>query len=321
MKQPLNITISGSYRKFPEAVAKDIEQFKDLGANVLSPASGIIIGGTKEFVLLEGDPLTNINTLSPETFPHIFRTIENSHLTAIQHSDALWLTLPTGYCGPATTFELGWALAHNIPVYTRTIDYTTATEPLLHAYVRPITTPTDLVEIPALTRVPKHTRKIMRRWIDHFQETPTFMNATIAVGAIIIDNSTIYTQPIDQEILLVKTHKWNGKYSIVGGSITRKEHLQKSLERHVQEQTGLVGTIGKLLCAFHMLPNSGYYNPQAERTYIDHAVTVNKRAIQLDDRAEEARWIAPKDALTELDIEPNARITIEHYLTSLKPAA
>ncbi len=53
------VAISGSYRKFPEQLAHDIEHFQDLGVNVLSPHSATIISSLDGFVLLQNDPLTS----------------------------------------------------------------------------------------------------------------------------------------------------------------------------------------------------------------------------------------------------------------------
>jgi ADP-ribose pyrophosphatase YjhB (NUDIX family) len=67
--------------------------------------------------------------------------------------------------------------------------------------------------------------------------------SAVAAGAIIEHERT-------KEILLVKTHKWGGRYSIVGGKVKRNERLSDTLLREVSEETGLKGTVGKHLATF-----------------------------------------------------------------------
>ncbi len=139
MSSPHYITISGSYRKFPTQVAADIEHFRDLGVTVLSPQSTTILTAVDGFVSLEGDLVPNLNHLSQNNIRQAIRLIEDSHLNAITRSDALWLTIPEGYCGTSTAFEMGCALMHGIPIFYNQQYTPLITEPIIQKHAMPAT--------------------------------------------------------------------------------------------------------------------------------------------------------------------------------------
>ena len=82
-----------------------IDQFENLGVNVLSPKKSKIINPDDEFALLESDESDNIFS------------IENKHLSAIKKAGFLYVVNPNGYIGMTVTFEMGWAYANNCSIY------------------------------------------------------------------------------------------------------------------------------------------------------------------------------------------------------------
>lgn len=46
------------------------------------------------------------------------RTIQDTHLVALRQADMMWLHAPNGYVGTSGAFEIGYALANEIPVFT-----------------------------------------------------------------------------------------------------------------------------------------------------------------------------------------------------------
>lgn len=61
----------------------------------------------------------------------------------------------------------------------------------------------------------------------------------VVVGTVIVNSK--------EEILLAKSRKWNGKYTIFGGHIERGESIEDAVEREAKEETGLnIKIIGKL---------------------------------------------------------------------------
>jgi acetyltransferase-like isoleucine patch superfamily enzyme len=104
MKQ-IKTVISGSFRKYYQEIKEAIEQFENLGIDVLSPKKSIIINPDNDFALLESDESDNIYY------------IENKHLSAIIEASFLYVVNPNGYIGLTVAFEMGWAYANNCTIY------------------------------------------------------------------------------------------------------------------------------------------------------------------------------------------------------------
>jgi ADP-ribose pyrophosphatase YjhB (NUDIX family) len=133
--------------------------------------------------------------------------------------------------------------------------------------------------------------------------------SAIAVGGII----ELESRKKEKEILLVRTHKWGGRFSLVGGKVRRNERMKDALRREIREETGLNGSVGSHLCTFDQIKHSGYYLSGVHHVFVDHVVNVSSRRVQLNEEAEEFVWAPACQALKELPIEPNARHTIELY--------
>jgi ADP-ribose pyrophosphatase YjhB (NUDIX family) len=134
--------------------------------------------------------------------------------------------------------------------------------------------------------------------------------SVVAAGAI-IEHKTNRGQ--NKEILLVKTHKWGGRYSIVGGQVKRNERLDQALLREIKEETGLRGEIGKHIATFDEIKDSGYYKDWVQHIFVDNVVRVKSKVVRLNYEAQDYIWVRPQDALKHLDIEPNAKATIQLY--------
>jgi len=72
---------------------------------VLSPTLGDVKEELEGFVFLD----TDVGTA---------QEIQNRHLRAIARSDFLYIVNPTGYTGTSVTLEIGYALAHSVPVFS-----------------------------------------------------------------------------------------------------------------------------------------------------------------------------------------------------------
>ncbi len=294
MRELHRVTISGSFQKHIDHIASAMEEFKDNGIEVLSPKSTVIVSSLDGFVSLRGDPIEKI--YHEKNLPEAMRLIENSHLQAILHSDALWLTLPRGYCGTATAFEVGYALANRVPIFYQD----SVTEPIIRSYAHKVSSISELVHsFDNYPPVSVGTANVFTKIIHHQTSY-----SSVAVGPVVMH---------DNEVLLVKTHKWNNRYSIIGGSIQKNESLDHAFGRVVAQQTGLNGIIENDVCAFDELPSSGFYQERPPRIFVDKIFRVESKSVKLDHQAEEFIWISPVDALTSLDIEPNARKTLLHY--------
>jgi len=102
---PLKVTLSGSFHKDPEGLARDYRELVRNQCQVLSPRS----------LDFEDDSLLFVrHTVEREDS---MRRIEEHHLQAIELSDFLWLHSPMGYVGVSGAMEIGYALAKGIPVF------------------------------------------------------------------------------------------------------------------------------------------------------------------------------------------------------------
>ena len=320
------VTISGSYRKFSDELALALEAFRDLGVTVLSPQSATILSSLDGFVSLQGDPIQRIDHFADSTLLDAMRVVENSHLKAIQRSDALWAIVPEGYCGAATAFEIGWALAHRVPVFYDAHYAPQMREPVLTMYAVPVQSIEHLFQqFESMPRVDPRVARHFLHYLPPYSAPPatkeTVASVNVAVGSVIADYSRRYGRGQQRKILLVKTHKWKGRFSLVGDRLRSGEKLHAALLRAVSEQTGLEGVVRHDVCAFDELPDGGYYVPRAARIFVDKVVAVPRKNVTLDHRAQESVWIPPRQALRELDIEPNARRTISQYAALLNGVA
>jgi hypothetical protein len=102
------VTISGSFRRHMCEIGKALYELKNLGFKVLSPKDPHIVSEDSGFLYVASDPI------------HSVKFVQNLHFSCIQHSLFLWLVCPDGYVGPSASMEVGYALAHRIPVCTVT---------------------------------------------------------------------------------------------------------------------------------------------------------------------------------------------------------
>tara|TARA_Y100000310_G_scaffold137447_1_gene136357 strand:+ start:48651 stop:49529 length:879 start_codon:yes stop_codon:yes gene_type:complete len=289
----MKATISGSLQKYANRINNTILKFKSQGIEVLSPKSAEIVSEYTGFVTLKGDVIKYLDGLADATAA--MRMIENSHLHAIQQSDFLYIE-SAEYIGPSTAFEIGWALAHNVPTFYAG----QTTEPILRMYCNQVQ---NLTEICGLSIMPKVDPQVSR---SIFYKISKQLNSSIAVGAMIVNK--------DKEILLVQTHKWGDKLSIVGGRIQPNQNLESAIVQAITQQTKLSGNLGQIICTFQEIPNSGYYQPHTQRTFIDKIFYTPDLKVMLDHRAQDYSWVKPEAAL-DLEIESNAKKSVQDYLS------
>ena len=295
----MKAAISGSYSKFYEEVQRDIQQFKDCGAEVLSPKGGIIASHIEGFVALQNDLIRRIDKVPESMLSQAMRVIENSHLRAIRESDLLWLVTRNGYFGISSAFEIGWALAHNVPVYYSAKEQKNIEEPIIRCYASPAKSIEYLVNNFDSFSSRKVNPEISGILLNRFSGASAGYDG-VAVGGVVVDSSG--------KILVVKTGTWGEQYTLVGGRLNSRESLDNSLRNSVKEQIGVECEIGELVCAFREIPDSGFYVSNSSRIFIDNIVKIKER-IRLSSRLRGYELRHPKDML-KLDIEPNARKTL-----------
>jgi hypothetical protein len=129
------------------------------GVRVLSPADPRVVDQIGEFVFVASDKVRSI------------KMVEDRHLECIGASDFLWLVAPDGYVGQSASMELGYAIAHRIPIfckelptdgtlqkYVQVVPSISATLPLAHAGRRSASLPDTFLIDPQNTISQAHDR-------------------------------------------------------------------------------------------------------------------------------------------------------------------
>lgn len=308
----LDVTVSGSYRKFAEEVGRTIDEFEQLGSRVLSPKSATVLASVDGFVSLRNDCIERIDRVAESGLPGAFQLVENGHLQAIRRSDVLWLVMPNGYLGVAASLELGWALAHEVPIYCALNEWVAAKEPMVRAYVEATPSIAHLVS-GFVSKEAHHNPQIGRAIVETTARRlyGAEYNSSVAVGPLVVDKSDDEEDP---RVLLVETYKWANRLSIPGERLQRGEGVASGLARVLREQTGLGGKQGGLVCAFDELPNGGYWQPNTHRLFVDWVVEADLRQrINLDYRASRAVVMPLSEVLVlpASQIEPNAQAAFQ----------
>ncbi len=295
--------LHGSFRKDFDLITEIHRIFSESGLEVIAPEISTIAGETDGFIHLDSD-----NTKDP-------RLTELLYLRKLSELGAEGFSYyinPTGKLGTSTSYELA-------------IDQLTNTRYLFQerlrdhpAYVphNSVWAPKELVGyIKDKRHYPPPIISQDEEYIHRMVQELILPGSIIAVGAIIVDySSKKYRNKQERDVLLVKTHKWKDRFSVVGGKVRRNERLADALLREIKEETGLNSNVGESICTFDELRNSGYFISESHRVFTDNVVTTASRRVTLNEEAEDYVWVPPGIALKELDIEPNAKKTLELYL-------
>ena len=291
--------LHGSFQKHFDEIKRVHRIFSDAGIEVLAPQVSEITDMQNGFVILESDESRDTRMIEILYLHHLKRLSENGFSYFVN---------PEGYIGKSASYELGIAQVTNVPCFF-------SEQPTDHpAYLRSnsIWRPELLAEwIAQKQKLPEPRIHPNENVIHKLWEKLMVPGSLVAVGGIIEYDASKSQK--EKEILLVKTHKWGGRYSIVGGRVRRNERLTDALIREVQEETGLRAKIEKHICTFDQIKNSGYYQNGLQHIFVDKVVTVGSKKVQLNEEAQEYVWMPAINALRDLDIEPNARHTIELY--------
>ena len=86
-----------------------VERFTDSGVLVLSPSDPRVVDSFGDFVFVASDQVRRL------------RTVQARHLAAIAASDLLWLVAPDGYVGQSAAMEIGFAVAHKVPIFCASV--------------------------------------------------------------------------------------------------------------------------------------------------------------------------------------------------------
>jgi len=114
------------------------------------------------------------------------------------------------------------------------------------------------------------------------------------------------------ELLIVKSHKWKGMYTIPGGHVEVGERLEDALRREVKEETDLDVNQVTFLCYQEYIAGESFWEKR-HFIFFDFVCRTQGGDVILNDEAQEYVWIHPREALT-YPIDPYLRHAIEVYL-------
>ena len=98
------------------------------------------------------------------------------------------------------------------------------------------------------------------------------------------------------EILLVKTHKWQHLYSVPGGKISYGETMQDAFRREVKEETNLDIYDIRFVCIQDCIHHKEFYQKK-HFLLINFVAYTTSETVILNEEAYEYRWIDIKDSL------------------------
>jgi len=111
------------------------------------------------------------------------------------------------------------------------------------------------------------------------------------------------------ELLLLKSHKWPGKYVVPGGHVELGERIEDAAIREAKEETGLDIHDLEFINFQQFLYDPSFWKPR-HFIFFDYAGRTESTDVQLNDEAEEHVWVRlgaaihlPLDAYTRISIE------------------
>jgi ADP-ribose pyrophosphatase YjhB (NUDIX family) len=128
----------------------------------------------------------------------------------------------------------------------------------------------------------------------------------VTVGAIV--------ERSDGRILVVRTHKWRGRFGLPGGKVERGEPLVEALRREILEETGLTIRDVRLVLVQDSIDSPEFYRP-AHMVLLNYHCRVNGSDVRLNDEADAFLWAMPTEALA-LDLNAPTRLLITHWLAT-----
>lgn len=121
----------------------------------------------------------------------------------------------------------------------------------------------------------------------------------------------------NEEILLIKSHKWGDNYLIPGGHVELTETVKEAAKREGEEETGL--KLKPLYCInIGELINEPTFNRRAHLVFFHFVCEALTKKVKLDERElKEFIWINPNKAL-ELNLTKGVRQTVKNYIKGIK---
>lgn len=117
----------------------------------------------------------------------------------------------------------------------------------------------------------------------------------------------------DGEILLVRSHKWHGKYVVPGGHVELGERIEQAAVREAKEETGLDIYDLKFVNFQEFIFDESFWKKR-HFIFFDFACKTDSLTVVLNDEAQEHVWVKPEAAL-RLPVDSYTRRSIQKIMT------
>jgi nucleoside triphosphatase len=111
------------------------------------------------------------------------------------------------------------------------------------------------------------------------------------------------------ELLLLKSHKWPGKYVVPGGHVELGETLEEAAVREAKEETGLDIYALKFINFQEFIYDPAFWKKR-HFIFFDYSCRADSLEVKLNDEAQEHVWVKldstlhlPLDSYTQTSIE------------------
>jgi nucleoside triphosphatase len=114
------------------------------------------------------------------------------------------------------------------------------------------------------------------------------------------------------ELLLLKSHKWPGKYVVPGGHVELGERIEQAAIREAREETGLEVYDLRFICFQQFIRDPSFWKPR-HFIFFDFACRTDSREVKLNDEAEAHAWAGLEAALL-LPLDSYTRFSVEKLI-------
>lgn len=112
----------------------------------------------------------------------------------------------------------------------------------------------------------------------------------------------------NDELLLLKSHKWPGKYVVPGGHVELGERIEEAAVREAKEETAL-DIYDLEFINFQQFIHDPSFWKRKHFIFFDYACKTDSTEVQLNDEAEEHVWVRLEAAI-QLPLDVYTRTSI-----------
>ena len=113
----------------------------------------------------------------------------------------------------------------------------------------------------------------------------------------------------DGELLLLKSHKWPGRYVVPGGHVELGETIEEAAIREAKEETGL-DIYDLMFINFQEFIYDPSFWKKRHFIFFDYMCRTDSLEVKLNDEAQEHVWVK-LDAALHLELDSYTRTSIE----------